>query len=188
MGIQCSTNGVNGIQLGLGGPVPLTPIFTYYQLESWELPKVCMMTPKNVESTNCTRSIEFNVTDGVGEPVLATCSDTFACNPWPTNTQPTPCMSDQDSYTWWEEVVPNASRFPSVPSKLFVQRTYFLTTDFTGVDGAAVTLNAQVIGWSWANVGSQLVNEGCTNSTCVTGTRGDMGMVLLVDNFGVVAD
>ena len=186
MGIQCSTNGVDGVHLGSHGAVPLTPNFTYYQLESWELPKVHMMTPENLQSTDCTRTIEFNVTNGVGEPVLATCSDVLACNPWPTNTQPSPCMSDQDCYKWWWETVSNTSRFPPVNSKLFVQRTYFLITDFVAVDGIAVGLNAQVTAWSWADVGSQLVNEGCTNGKCVTDTRGDGGMMLLVDRFDVV--
>lgn len=186
MGIQCSTNGVDGVQLGSHGEIPLTPNFTYYQLESWELPKVYMVTPENLEIMNCTRTIEFNVTNGVGEPILATCSDILACNPWPTNTQPSLCMSDQDSYTWWWETVSNSSRFPSVNSKLFVQRTYFLITDFVAIDGVAVALNTQVIGWSWADVGSQLVIEGCTNGRCVTDTRGDRGMMLLVDQFNVV--
>jgi len=187
-GIQCSTNGVEGIQLGSHGAVPLTPNFTYYQLESWELPKVYMTTPENLESTNCTRIIEFNVTNGVGEPVLATCPGVLACNPWPTNTQPSPCMSDQDSYTWWWEAVPNTSHSPPINSKLFLQRTYFLITDFVSVEGAAVAVNAQVTAWSWADVGLQLVDEGCTNGRYVTDTRGDMGMMLLVDRFDVVED
>jgi hypothetical protein len=95
-------------------------------------------------------------------------------------------MSDQDCYKWWWETVSNTSRFPPVNSKLFVQRTYFLITDFVAVDGIAVGLNAQVTAWSWADVGSQLVNEGCTNGKCVTDTRGDGGMMLLVDRFDVV--
>ncbi len=187
-GIQCSTNGVDGIQLGSHGAVPLTPNFTYYRLESWELPKVNIVTAENLKSTNCSRTIEFNVTDGVGEPVLAMCSDVLACSPWPIDTQPFPCMSDEDSYTWWWETVPNASRFPPIDSKLFVQRTYILATDFVAVDGVAVTLNVQVTAWSWADVGSQLVDEGCANDRCVTDTRGDTGMMLLVDRFDVVED
>ena len=149
---------------------------------------MCMATPENLESTDYTRSIEFNVTDGDGEPVLATCSDTFACSPWPTSTQPSTCVSVQDSYTWWWETVPETSRFPIVDSKLFVQRTYYLITDFTTVEGVEVALHAQVTGWSSADVSSQLVCEDCTNDTCITDTRGDMVMMLLVDHFSVVAD
>ena len=188
MGIQCSTDGVDGVQLGSHGAVPLTPNFTYYQLESWELPKLYMTTPENLESTNCTRTFKFNVTNGVGEPVLATCSGAFACNPWPTSTQPSPCMSDQDSYAWWWETIPNTSHFPPVNSKLFVQRSCFLITDFVAVEGVAVAVNVQVTAWSWADVGLQLVDEGCTNGRCVTDTRGGMGMMLLVERFDVVED
>lgn len=119
---------------------------------------------------------------------LATCSNYLSCDPWPIDTDPFACTSPVDTYTWWWRTFQNEAP-PSTPgSQLYVQHTYCLITDFTTVDGVPIAVNAQATGWSLANVGAQLIDEGCTGGTCVTGTPPGAMTMILIDEFGVAAD
>jgi hypothetical protein len=187
-GIHCSTDSINSVKLGFGGPIPLTPNFTYYQLDRFFLPEVQLITPSVDNSTNCNRTIQFNVTDAPGDSNLSTCSNSLPCNPWPFNTQPSLCTSPEDTYTWWWLLFQQQSPPTPPESQLYVQHTYCLITDFTTVEDLPIAVNAQATGFSLANVGSQLQDEGCGYATCVTETPGDAGLTILITGFGVAAD